>query len=86
MSVNAWRHCPAPATVDYMTFVPDGEPTLVTHFGEAIADAALRLRPARSYIAIPTRPPAEADIRPADPDAITRAHESSAHAGSTLNP
>ena len=53
----------------YLTFVPDGEPTLDIHLGEEIgllkdlgiqiADYLASVKPSMAYIAIPTRLPAE---------------------------
>jgi len=40
-----------------------------------IASFLARLRPARAYLAIPTRPPAEGWVRPADEAAVNRAYQ-----------
>lgn len=50
--------------------VNDGEESL-----KAVADFLARLRPARAYISIPTRPPAERWVRPPTEQAILRAHQ-----------
>jgi wyosine [tRNA(Phe)-imidazoG37] synthetase (radical SAM superfamily) len=42
---------------------------------EKIADFLAELRPSKAYIAIPTRPPAEEWVRPADEQAINRAYQ-----------
>ena len=42
---------------------------------EKIADFLATLRPSKAYIAIPTRPPAEMWVRPADEQAINRAFQ-----------
>jgi wyosine [tRNA(Phe)-imidazoG37] synthetase (radical SAM superfamily) len=42
---------------------------------DAVATFLARLAPAVSYLAVPTRPPADARIRPASTLALTRAHE-----------
>jgi wyosine [tRNA(Phe)-imidazoG37] synthetase (radical SAM superfamily) len=42
---------------------------------ERIATFLGRLRPARSYLAVPTRPPALAIVRPPSEEVIVRAHE-----------
>ena len=42
---------------------------------EKIADFLATLRPSRAYIAIPTRPPAEMWVKPADEQAINRAFQ-----------
>ena len=42
---------------------------------EKIADFLATLRPSKAYIAIPTRPPAERWVRPADEQAINRAFQ-----------
>lgn len=42
---------------------------------EKIADFLTRLRPARTYLSIPTRPPAEGWVRPPDEEAINRAYQ-----------
>ena len=44
------------------------------HLGE-VADFLARLRPARAYLAIPTRPPAEEWARPPSEQAINRAYQ-----------
>jgi wyosine [tRNA(Phe)-imidazoG37] synthetase (radical SAM superfamily) len=44
------------------------------HIAE-VADFLARLRPSTSYLAIPTRPPAEGWVRPADEEAINRAYQ-----------
>ncbi len=41
----------------------------------AIADFLARLEPDKAYLAIPTRPPAEAWVRPPDEQAINRAYQ-----------
>jgi wyosine [tRNA(Phe)-imidazoG37] synthetase (radical SAM superfamily) len=41
----------------------------------AIADFLARLEPDKAYLAIPTRPPAEPWVRPADEQAINRAYQ-----------
>jgi wyosine [tRNA(Phe)-imidazoG37] synthetase (radical SAM superfamily) len=40
-----------------------------------VADFLARLRPSTSYLAIPTRPPAEEWVRPPDEEAINRAYQ-----------
>jgi len=40
-----------------------------------VADFLARLRPARAYLSIPTRPPAEEWVRPPDEEAINRAYQ-----------
>ena len=50
--------------------VNDGEDSL-----KEVADFLARLKPARAYISIPTRPPAEEWVRPPTEEAILRAHE-----------
>jgi wyosine [tRNA(Phe)-imidazoG37] synthetase (radical SAM superfamily) len=40
-----------------------------------IADFLARLQPARAYLAIPTRPPAEAWVRPPGEDVVNRAYQ-----------
>jgi wyosine [tRNA(Phe)-imidazoG37] synthetase (radical SAM superfamily) len=40
-----------------------------------VADFLARLKPARAYLAIPTRPPAEEWVRPPDEEAINRAYQ-----------
>jgi wyosine [tRNA(Phe)-imidazoG37] synthetase (radical SAM superfamily) len=40
-----------------------------------VADFLARLKPARAYVAIPTRPPAEEWVRPPDEEAINRAYQ-----------
>jgi len=42
---------------------------------EKIADFLVELRPSKAYLAIPTRPPAEEWVRPADEQAINRAFQ-----------
>lgn len=42
---------------------------------EKIADFLVELRPSKAYLAIPTRPPAEEWVRPADEQAINRAYQ-----------
>ncbi len=42
---------------------------------EKIADFLAELRPSKAYIAIPTRPPAEEWVRPADEQALNRAYQ-----------
>jgi len=42
---------------------------------EKIADFLATLRPSKAYIAVPTRPPAEEWVRPADEQAINRAYQ-----------
>ncbi len=42
---------------------------------EKIAYFLTRLRPARTYLSIPTRPPAEGWVRPPDEEAINRAYQ-----------
>jgi len=42
---------------------------------ESVADFLARLRPHRAYLSIPTRPPAEAWVRPAREEAINRAYQ-----------
>jgi len=44
------------------------------HLGE-VADFLARLRPARAYLSIPTRPPAEEWVRPPSEQAINRAYQ-----------
>lgn len=44
------------------------------HVGE-LADFLARLRPARAYLAIPTRPPAEEWVRPPSEEGINRAYQ-----------
>jgi len=44
------------------------------HVGE-LADFLTRLRPARAYLAVPTRPPAEEWVRPPNEEAINRAYQ-----------
>ena len=44
------------------------------HLGE-VADFLARLRPARAYLAIPTRPPAEEWVQPPSEQAINRAYQ-----------
>ena len=48
----------------------DGEESV-----RAIADFLARLEPDKAYLAIPTRPPAEERVRPADERAINRAYQ-----------
>jgi len=40
-----------------------------------VADFLARIRPARSYLAIPTRPPAESEVAPADAVNLNRAYQ-----------
>ena len=42
---------------------------------EKISDFLAELRPSKAYIAIPTRPPAEEWVRPADEQALNRAYQ-----------
>jgi len=42
---------------------------------EAVATFIAPLMPARAYLAVPTRPPAEPDVAPPEPQALVRAHE-----------
>ena len=39
-----------------------------------VADFLARMKPAKAYLAVPTRPPAEPDVRPPPEDAIVRAY------------
>jgi wyosine [tRNA(Phe)-imidazoG37] synthetase (radical SAM superfamily) len=50
--------------------VNDAEPTI-----ERVAAFVERLRPAVAYLAVPTRPPAEHWVLPADEDAVHRAYQ-----------
>jgi wyosine [tRNA(Phe)-imidazoG37] synthetase (radical SAM superfamily) len=70
--------------IDYLTFVPDGEPTLdinlayeidlLKSLGIKIADLLARLRPDRAYLSIPTRPPAEEWAQPPPEEIINQAY------------
>jgi len=42
---------------------------------EAVAAFIAPLSPARAYLAVPTRPPAEPDVEPPEPEALVQAHE-----------
>jgi wyosine [tRNA(Phe)-imidazoG37] synthetase (radical SAM superfamily) len=50
--------------------VNDGEPAI-----ENVVAFLERLRPAVAYVSLPTRPPAEPWVRPADEDAVNRAYQ-----------
>ncbi|MGQ9467621.1 MAG: radical SAM protein [Anaerolineae bacterium] len=55
--------------------INDGEDSL-----KAVASFLARLRPARAYISVPTRPPAEKWVRPPTEEVILRAHQTLASA------
>lgn len=40
-----------------------------------VAEVVAGLAPARAYLAVPTRPPAEPSVRPPEPEALVRAHQ-----------
>lgn len=42
---------------------------------EAVADFLARLKPARAYLSIPTRPPAEKNVHPPDEEVVNRAYQ-----------